>query len=129
MRRMLVAVAAVCLLLGADDPKDSAKKHLDAMQGEWTLVTTERNGGTLPEEIGRPVRRIITGNKFTALRGDETVAEGTLTLDASKRLKAIDAKGESGSETIKGIYELEGDTLRVCYGPPDSERPTVFTAK
>jgi uncharacterized protein (TIGR03067 family) len=34
---------------------------------------------------------------------------------------------EDQEKLIEALYELDGDTLRVCYG--SDERPTGFTAK
>lgn len=129
MRKVLLAVAAVGLLVAADDARDAGKKDLDALQGEWTMVSGERNGEKIPEEIAKSLRRVIKGDKFSILRDDETVSQGTFTLDASKKPREIDAKLEGVDGVVKGIYALDGDTFKVCYGPPGTDRPREFATK
>jgi uncharacterized protein (TIGR03067 family) len=38
-------------------------------------------------------------------------------------------EGPDKGKTIRGIYELDGDTLRTCVSPPGEERPSEFAAK
>jgi len=124
MKRLL-PVLAVALLLGADK-KDDAKKDLDKLQGEWTLVSGEREGQTIPEDIAKSLKRTVKGNKATVTRDGETLAQGTMTLDPAKKPKAIDIKLEGMDQLIHGIYELKDDTFKICYGMPGTERPKEF---
>lgn len=36
--------------------------------------------------------------------------------------------GQKKGEKVHGIYELKGDTLKLCYAPSDKPRPTKFEA-
>lgn len=50
-------------------------------------------------------------------------------MDPGNKPKAIDISGTEGpnaSKTILAISELDGDTLRVCYGLRGAPRPTEF---
>jgi uncharacterized protein (TIGR03067 family) len=51
----------------------------------------------------------------------------TFALDATQSPKAITFTPEKGDETAPGIYEIKGDTLRLCFtnGP---SRPKEFAA-
>lgn len=49
-------------------------------------------------------------------------------LDATQNPKTIDLTIDS-QPYLRGIYELNGDTFRLCYSDIFNERPTEFTSK
>jgi hypothetical protein len=52
--------------------------------------------------------------------------QGTIKLNASAKPKALDITGTEGpnkGKTIRGIYEQDGDTLRVCCDLSGKSRP------
>jgi uncharacterized protein (TIGR03067 family) len=125
----LVVILAVSLLLGADDKQADAKKDQEKLQGDWTLQSGERDGEPFPEDLVKALKRTITGDKFAVTRDGETLAKGTLTLDAGQKPKTIDIKLEGADKPIQGIYELEGDTFKLCYAAPGEARPKEFATK
>lgn len=126
MRRMLLAVVVVGLLLGADAAKDDKAK----LQGKWQAVSSNRGGQDDPNAA----RHSMTFDKDTVVikAGDRTIVKGTFKLDPAKSPKHIDIAIEEGSDDVKGktgrgIYELEGDTLKWAVAQPgEAERPTGF---
>ena len=55
-----------------------------------------------------------------------------VTLDPDRKPKAIntcDQEGPSEDQTVPGSYDLEGDTLKLCFARPGQERPKEFTTK
>src|SRR5262249_31776038 len=74
----------------------------------------------------------IQGNRFRMGGGEENF-DGTFTLGADGTPKTIDASftvKDSGEKlTAHGIYELNGDTFRVCWREQGGERPREFGSK
>jgi uncharacterized protein (TIGR03067 family) len=126
-------VLVLGLLLGADKPaEDAAKKELEKLQGTWRFVSLEQSGKKVPDEKLQPLRVLITGDRFVFKNGERTVEETILKPDPSKKPAAIDIKATAGPRKGKvhlGIYELAGDTLKMCWSPPDKERPMAFTTQ
>ena len=55
--------------------------------------------------------------------------KGTYTLDTTTKPKSITITGTEGpnnGKTYPAIYELKGDTLRICYDLSGAKRPTEF---
>lgn len=127
----LIAVLGFFALLfapinGARGDEAANKKDLEAMKGTWSIVSAERNGETVTDTT---VTLAFDGvSKVTVKRGEQLIFDGTVVVDASKSPKTIDITPESGEQkgkTIPGIYEVAGDSLKVCSG---KERPTDLTA-
>jgi uncharacterized protein (TIGR03067 family) len=71
----------------------------------------------------------FVGDKHTVKKGDEVIQVGTQKLDPSKSPKAIDVTMTGGlnkGAVMLGIYEISGDTLKVCFDPEGKKRPAEF---
>jgi uncharacterized protein (TIGR03067 family) len=127
MRRIAVTVLALALV-AADEPRsDAAKKDTEALQGAWTMASVVVDGEPVPEDYARSGRLVVEGDRYTLTAGQQT-GISTFTVDPSKSPKQIDQKfieGPQKGQSIQGIYELDGDTYRVCRGMrPEGGRPT-----
>src|SRR5262245_16026128 len=108
----------------------------DRLQGTWEISAATQGGKTRRlEDIGAEVARSKTlqfiGDKVLTVMvntgGKEVEFNYRFKVDSSRTPKEIDLtpEGESKGKAGPGIYELEGDLLRVCFaGQPDQERPT-----
>lgn len=134
---LLVAMAMVLFGLSSascEAQEDAVTMEMKAMAGTWMPVSAENNGFKVSEDSLKDTRRYFDANgRWTMRRGGETVLEWkTKALDPTKTPKTIDIEVASGSYkgvVYLGIYELDGDTLRICFAMPDRPvRPTEFTA-
>jgi uncharacterized protein (TIGR03067 family) len=94
---------------------------LHRLQGSWKVVTLEANGQVVPEKDFKGIRwtLAIKKNEFKYTAG-ALVLEGTFKTDGKK----FDAKGEASE--IVGIFELQGDRLKVCLDLSGKDRPSKF---
>jgi uncharacterized protein (TIGR03067 family) len=119
-------LVAVGLLLGADEPKkNSGTEELKKIQGQWTVESLEANGEKLPADEAKKMKLTIKDENWTLDRGDDTT-KGTIKLAPSKNPKEFDAMIEGSGDAVLGLYELKGDTLKMCWTSPGGERPTAF---
>ena len=112
----------------ADDKAD-LEKEVRKFQGAWTFESSETGGKELP--IGELKEFLLTfeGNKHTVKKGDEVIQVGKQKLDPSKSPKTIDVtltEGVNKGAVMLGIYEINGDTLKVCFDAEGKKRPTEF---
>jgi uncharacterized protein (TIGR03067 family) len=113
----------------ADTPKEAQEK----LQGAWVATSAERDGQPATDVVGHQLQ--FKDNRFTITSKDgKLLYQGTFTVDPSKTPNTITFEHTEGTlkgKVWKGIYALDGDTLKTCdNGPnPDKERPTGFTTK
>jgi uncharacterized protein (TIGR03067 family) len=113
---------------GADDKAD-VEKELKKFQGTWTFESVEAGGKKLPADQFKGITVTFEGDKYAVKKGDEVVEAATQKLDPSKSPKTLDAKvtdGPNKGAVILGIYQISGDTLKVCFDPEGKKRPTEF---
>jgi uncharacterized protein (TIGR03067 family) len=111
-------------------PTGDAVKNL---QGAWTATEAERDGKAVDDVVGN--RLSFTGSRFQIQSKDgKPLFAGTFQANPAPKPAAIDFQHTEGplkGKAWKGIYALDGDTLRVCDNAPrpDKGRPAAFEAK
>jgi uncharacterized protein (TIGR03067 family) len=118
----------VVLLVAA--PPHQEKKDEEKIQGNWTVVSREFIGKKTPEAELKALKVIIKNGTITMDDGKKK-EKIRYKLDPSKKPKAIDLAntGIESKETTLAIYELDGDTLKICWSEKDPEhRATKFAS-
>ena len=135
MRIALVALLCTLVLTASGETgarandKADVEKELKKFQGTWTFESVEAGGKKLPADQFKGITVTFAGDKYAVKKSDEVVEAATLKLDPSKSPKTLDAKvtdGPNKGALILGIYEISGDTLKVCFDPEGKKRPTEF---
>jgi RNA polymerase sigma factor (sigma-70 family) len=111
-----------------DDRKEKPKADSDRIQGKWVVVSAELVGKPFQEVVGDT--HTFDKNEWTVLHAKQNATDsGTFQLDATKKPKEIDMTTPGLGKPIKGIYELDGDTLKICIGDaPEEGRPVKFAS-
>jgi uncharacterized protein (TIGR03067 family) len=128
----VLPVIAVLVLVGAGGAQDAVKKEMALLEGEWSMVSGEANGFSMPEEMVKSGKRVARDGETTISMGGRVYFKARFSIDPTSRPKAIDyrmTEGPTKGKTHLGIYKLDGDTLEFCFAAPGKDRPTDFTAK
>lgn len=123
---------AALLPATADVPAtDANAKDLAKMQGDWMVVSITSDGRKLSDDEAQTLFRSAKGNQCTIYNFNRPISKVTFKIDATKTPKTIDStpNGPAKSPPVLGIYEFEGDKLKVCNSRPGMPRPTSFDAK
>src|SRR5215469_14113430 len=102
---------------------------LDRLQGSWNIDFLEVDGSAMPSPPDS--RIVIEGDKFQSL-GMGAVYEGKVEIDARKKPKQFDLVFTDGPEKGNrslGIYELNGDSWKICFTVTGKRRPSKFETK
>jgi uncharacterized protein (TIGR03067 family) len=96
------------------------------LQGKWAVESFDYNG--MPVEVMKAAVREFKDDTYTITPKSGDAINGVVKmLDSTKKPKTIDL--EVNGRTLKGIYEIEGDTLKLCYNLTNPERPTELASK
>jgi len=123
-----VLLLVVGLFVGAAD-KDDSEKTAKALEGKWTVVAGEEGGKKAAAADLKDATVTIRGTGLTVHKAGRD-EEMTFVLRKGGDKGEIDftlTAGPDKGKTSRGIYSLEGDTLRITYASPGEERPKDFT--
>ena len=122
MRSKVAALVGFCLIVGGVAGQGNGKGDAKEIEGTWTFVSAVK-GGKKKDFGDDSVSLVFKSGKLTITKGDET-KNGTYKIDPAKKPKHIDMTVEENQ--IKGIYDLQGTTLRICGSAMGDDRPTEF---
>jgi len=131
-RCVLVAAFLLAAAARAQQPaplSPEVRKELAALQGTWRLESYE---GAKKNRVNLKTRELFIGADlfFQRERGKDLQIGQVRLMPAKspRRMDVIVHKGLHAGNTMLGIYELKGDTLKVCFDPDGDSRPNKFGA-
>jgi uncharacterized protein (TIGR03067 family) len=131
MRPFGLIAFLVGALIATDAGDDAAKKDLAKFQGNWQLISMERDGKKTPPEEARKITLFIQGDKFILRKDATVISEGTMKVDPTKKPKEIDetiTTGPNKGKVFSAIYEVDDEQHRICFAAAGKERPTEFSS-
>ena len=132
MHRSLFCALTVVLLGAAYVRNDEAvTKELKKFEGTWKIESLEIDGVKLPEQATKSSRLVLQGDRFTMTEAVATY-KGKFKVDVNKKPKTIDlvfSEGPEKGKTNYGIYELDGDSCKLCIDMGAKKRPKEFATR
>jgi uncharacterized protein (TIGR03067 family) len=137
--KFLILAAIVSFASGSSAGPDKAgdkvpSTELKALQGTWTVVSSEQNGERRRDiEEVKKMRLTIEGDQW-ALHYNNNVKDklaATLKFDPTSP-KAIDFQFTAGimtGEKLPAIFEVQGDELKFCFADESKQRPGNFNSR
>jgi uncharacterized protein (TIGR03067 family) len=106
----------------------------ERIQGLWAFASLEREGAIVTQgryyEEAKELKWAFQGDMFHNSSPTLQV-DGTFNIDPSQRPPTLDTFLRNGDRTmtVRMLYELHDDTLRLCYDMvPGAGRPKAFAA-
>jgi len=116
---------------GDEDVQKAAKEEGKKLEGTWQVTEAELAGMKLPEQVVKHIQLVLNGDRYVVTTA-ENKDQGTVHFLPDKSPKAMDIVGVEGpnkGKTFLAIYELDENTLKICYDLKGQERPTEFKTK
>jgi RNA polymerase sigma-70 factor (ECF subfamily) len=98
--------------------------ELGLLQGSWRLLSREQGG---KKTVNEDRRVFILDNQILFPFAGEAKEEWFFSVDPAATPRTMDLTGERQNRLA--IYELKGDTLRLCLGPAEGKRPQEFLTR
>lgn len=128
----LIGLAAATMMPAWGEDNEAVGRDLALLQGDWSMVSGSADGQPMPLQMLKQMKRVCKGDVATTTMAGQLYLKAKITLDPSKNPKAIDYQMIDGFTKGKrqlGIYEVEGDNFKACFGKPGAERPADFSSK
>ena len=129
---LIIGIAAVTVSSAGAQENEAVKKDLAQLQGEWSMVSGSADGQPMPDLLLKQMKRVCKGDEATVTMAGQIYIKAKVTIDPSKKPKTIDYQMTDGFTKGKkqlGIYEVDGESFKSCFGKPGAERPTDFTSQ
>lgn len=113
--------------LTTPDAATGSEEKEASLDGMWSVISMTDREQDLPKSMTQGVRFVFFGNKLTMHVVDKVIAESEFAVDPTKKPPTI--RMTYGDKPTLGIYQLDGDDLKICLSGSVDERPTKFTSE
>jgi uncharacterized protein (TIGR03067 family) len=126
----LLAIGVLTVFTGLQ-PGAKLQPELAKLQGTWSVVALETEGTQSDAKLLKGAKIVVQGNTFTTM-GMGPTFQGTINLDAASSPKKLDLEFTDGppkGTKALAIYDLDGDTWKICLTLTATDRPKEFAAR
>jgi uncharacterized protein (TIGR03067 family) len=131
MKSRVLPLLALVLFAASAFAQNDAQKEQAKFQGMWVIESAQADGKEIPSDVFKSFKITFKGDAYTMQMGQEKI-EGTFRLDSSANPKQIDILPENGPDRGRvqaGVYEVDGNKLRISAAQPGKGRPANFDTK
>ena len=116
----------------------SEKNHQaedSSIVGTWVPIHSIGDGEPTSDEDLHGITLSFAGGRCEVRRAEFLIRQGTYRVDTAKIPCELDVFFEQSDvqeligTTLKGIYQVDRDHLRICYGPPGGNRASSFSGE
>jgi uncharacterized protein (TIGR03067 family) len=96
------------------------------------MVAAVFSGAAMAEDMVKWCKRITRGDLTTVVAGPQVMLKARFSLEHARAPSAVNYVNLAGAQKGKaqlGIFELAGETLRVCMAAPGKSRPAEFSSQ
>jgi uncharacterized protein (TIGR03067 family) len=138
MKARLPVVLVVALVVAADDPKGDVKAEMKKLEGTWRGVSFISDGKEAAEDRVKGLALTLKADGTWTMIDGKDMSDGTFTIDPGKKPKTgsfVIKSGKYKDQTTLDIYDLDGDTLKLCFvlvptgKESTKERPSKFASE
>jgi len=138
MRRLRIAICFCVITVGCKSSATTGEEaapdetDMDLLQGVWIAESYERGGKPVSPHLLKKTQIVVEGDTLELIESRKDGELGTFKIDGNQTPKHIDmriALGPDAGKTVRGIYRLDGDFLRICWAAPGQPRPEAFTTQ
>lgn len=116
MKRYLIGFVVSTAMASAALSNVVADSDEDELQGEWLLASIEVQGKTLPATAGKGGSIVFDKDGKVILKDPGKADKiGKYKINAGNEPKQIDLTGLKDGEAMQGIYEFDGDKLKMAF--------------
>ena len=127
-KRLLLSVLIVLAWTNINPSKINAEENEKTIEGTWIPVSAEVGGQKLPDEALKGSKLVLKGGEYSYYN-NAGVDKGTyrlLVVDGSQAMDITGTEGPNKGKTFLTIYDLSGDSLKICYDLLGKTRPKNF---
>jgi uncharacterized protein (TIGR03067 family) len=122
-------IVALAVVVAAGNPSEDASEAAAKFEGTWQLVSAVTDGKPTPADVVSQIHIVIKDGKHSVFYKDRVLAKQIPFVIDTARVPNEATDTLPDGKQIKGIYKLDGDTLKSCVAQPGKERPTEFASK
>lgn len=128
MASWILSLLVLALAPTASTSQDGPAGHeMERLQGTWQFVALEVQGEAKPAEDVAQYTAVLQGDLWTVSKGKEVAAQVVFRVDPTKTPKTMEFIDINRARSMRGIYSLQGETLKICdRDVKKGDRPTNF---